>query len=141
MPIKNYTSKIPSVQSISEIQTDLVIHGARKVMMDFDENGKAQGIMFGIEVEGKKMAFSITADVDSVMAVFKEQNVKADREQAERTAWRNVRDWIQAQMAFVECGNAKLEQVLFPYLTDGRKTIFEAYESGQLRLEAPDEFL
>lgn len=130
MAIKNYTSKVPSVKSLAEIQAELAIHGATKIMTDY-ENGKATGITFGIEVNGVVAGFHITADIDGVLAVFKKQNIKADKDQAERTAWRNVHDWILAQMAFVECGNARMEEVFLPYLTDGKQTLYEAYKSGQ----------
>lgn len=40
MPIKNYTTKVPAVQTVGEIQGILAAHGARKVMMDYAENGK-----------------------------------------------------------------------------------------------------
>lgn len=78
--------------------------------------------------------FILPANVDGVMAVFKNQRVKADREQAERTAWRNVRDWIMAQMAFIESENVQMDEIFLPYLTDGKKTLYEAYKSGQLLL-------
>lgn len=135
MAIKNYTSKVPSVRSLAEIQEELAMHGATKIMTDY-EGGKATGITFGIEVNGATAGFRITADVDGVLAVFKKQNVKPDREQAERTAWRNVHDWIMAQMAFVECGNAKMEEVFLPYLTDGKTTLYQSFKEGQLPLPA-----
>lgn len=134
MAIKNYTSKVTSVVSLAEIQSNLALHGARKIMIDYDEKGKAAGITFGIEVNGQLACFLLRADVDSVLLVFKNQNIKADREQAERTAWRNVKDWIDAQMSFVECGNAKMEEIFLPYLTNGKQILYEAYLSGQLCL-------
>ncbi len=134
MAIKNYTSKISSIKSLAEIQESLAIHGARKIMLDYDNRGKATGITFCIEVNGVMAAFYLTANVDGVYQTFIQQKVKADMHQAEITAWRNVRDWVLAQMSFVECGNAKMEEVFFPYLTDGKKTLFQAYSSGQLQL-------
>lgn len=44
MPIKNYTTKIDCYQSIGEIQGALAKHGARQIMIDYDENGKPTGI-------------------------------------------------------------------------------------------------
>lgn len=134
MAIKNYTSKVPSVQSLAEIQGLLATHGAKKIMLDYDDECKATGITFGISVNGALVGFHITADVDGVMAVFKKQRVTADKDQAERTAWRNVKDWIAAQMAFVECGNAKTEEVFLPYLTDGKTTLYKQFSQGQLPL-------
>ena len=71
-----------------------------------------------------------------MLKVFAKQKVKPDREQAERTAWRNIRDWILAQMAFVEAGNVEGDEVFLPYLTDGKgKTLYQVYKDGQLLLE------
>lgn len=134
MPIKNYTTKIDCYTSIGEIQAALAKHGARKIMIDYGESGEPNGIAFAIQQSNTCQMFILPANVDGVMAVFKKQKVKADREQAERTAWRNVRDWIMAQMAFIESGNVQMDEIFLPYLTDGKKTLYEAYKSGQLLL-------
>ena len=42
MPIKNYTTKVPAVQTVGEIQGILAAHGARKVMMDYAAEQRAQ---------------------------------------------------------------------------------------------------
>ena len=132
MPIKNYTTKIECYQSISEIQGVLAKNGARKIMIDYGEDGQPEGIAFAIQSGNTVQMFILPANVDGVEAVFKKQKVKADREQAQRTAWRNVRDWIMAQMAFIESGNSQFDEIFLPYLTDGKKTLYEAYKSGQL---------
>lgn len=134
MPIKNYTTKIDCYTSIGEIQAALAKHGARKIMIDYGESGEPNGIAFAIQQSNTYQMFILPANVDGVMAVFKKQKVKADMEQAERTAWRNVRDWIMAQMAFIESGNVQMDEIFLPYLTDGKKTLYEAYKSGQLLL-------
>lgn len=134
MPIKNYTTKIDCYTSIGEIQAALAKHGARKIMIDYGESGQPDGIAFAIQQGNTCQMFILPANVDGVMAVFNKQKVKADREQAERTAWRNVRDWIMAQMAFIESGNVQMDEIYLPYLTDGKKTLYEAYKSGQLLL-------
>lgn len=134
MPIKNYTTKIDCYTSIGEIQAALAKHGAIKIMIDYGESGQPNGIAFAIQQGNTCQMFILPANVDGVMAVFEKQKVKADREQAERTAWRNVRDWIMAQMAFLESGNAQMDEIFLPYLTDGKKTLYEAYKSRQLLL-------
>lgn len=134
MPIKNYTTKIDCYQSIGEIQGVLARHGARKIMIDYGESGQPDGIAFAIQSGQTAQMFILPANVDGVEAVFKNQKVKADRQQAERTAWRNVRDWIMAQMAFIESGNVQMDEIFLPYLTDGKKTLYQAYKSGQLLL-------
>lgn len=134
MAIKNYTTKIDCYQSIGEIQGALARNGARKIMIDYGETGQPTGIAFAIENNGVTQGFVLPANIDGVLAVFKKQNIKIDKQQAERTAWRNVRDWILAQMAFIESGNVQMDEIFLPYLTDGKKTLYEAYKSGQLLL-------
>ncbi len=134
MPIKNYTTKIDCYQSIGEIQGTLAKNGARKIMIDYDDTGLPIGIAFAIQTQQQMQAFILPANIDGVMSVFKKQNLKADIEQAKRTAWRNVRDWIMAQMAFIESGNVQMDEIFLPYLSDGKKTLYQAYKSGQLLL-------
>lgn len=85
--------------------------------------------------------FRLPAATEGTMRVFAKQKLKADREQAEMTAWRNVRDWVLAQVALIECCDVPVDQVFLPYLVDqsGRRTLYEAYSSGQLMLGNGDE--
>lgn len=135
MAIKNYTTKVSTFQTLGEIQGTLAEHGARKVMIDYDNSGNAIGITFGLEVQGAMTAFQLKANIEGVLLVFKKQRLKEDREQAARTAWRNVKDWITAQMAFIECGNATMDEIFLPYLMgSNNKTLYECFSSGQIAL-------
>lgn len=136
MPIKNYTTKVDVYTSLGEIQGALARNGAIKIMIDYGEDRKPIAVTFGINTVFGLQGFQLPANIDGVMAVFAKQKIKADREQAERTAWRNIRDWILAQMAFVEAGNVQVDEVFLPYLTDGKgRTLYQVYQSGQLLLE------
>jgi hypothetical protein len=135
MPIKNYTTKVDVYQSLGEIQGALAKNGARKIMIDYDEKGNPVGVTFGINTPQGSLGFLLPANIEGVLKVFAKQKVKPDREQAERTAWRNIRDWVLAQMAFVEAGNVEVDEVFLPYLTDGKgRTLYQVYQSGQLLL-------
>lgn len=137
MAIKNYTTTIDVYKSLGEIQGVLAKHGARKIMVDYDGNGLPIGVMFGIETLDGPRGFCLPANVDGVRSAFARQKVKAPAGQAERTAWRNVRDWIMAQMAIIEAGQVDMIEVFFPYMTDGRgKTIYQLYSGGHLMLDA-----
>lgn len=137
MPIKNYTTKINVYDSLGEIQGALAKNGARKIMVDYDAEGNPVGIAFGIETADGPRGFMLPANVPGVMAAFARQKVKVDKAQAQRTAWRNIHDWVLAQMAFVEAGNVQVDEVFLPYLTDGRgRTLYSLYQGGQLALEA-----
>lgn len=135
MAIKNYTTTIDVHKSLGEIQAALASHGARKIMVDYDEAGQPVGVAFGIETHMGARGFLLPANISGVRAVFARQKVRDSPGQAERTAWRNVRDWIMAQMAMIEAGQAAMDEVFFPYLTDKQgRTAYELYQSGQLAL-------
>lgn len=135
MAIKNYTTAVEVHKSLGEIQAALASHGARKIMVDYDSTGNPVGITFGIETPDGPRGFLLPANVAGVKAVFSRQKVRAPEGQTERTAWRNIRDWIMAQMAIVEAGQVELQEVFFPYLTDGRgRTVYQLYQGGQLDL-------
>lgn len=140
MAIKNYTTTIDVFKSLGEIQGALISHGARKIMVDYDGAGQPVGLLLGIETPEGPRGFCLPANVEGVRAVFDRQKVKAQPGQAERTAWRNVRDWIMAQLAIVEAGQAQIDEVFLPYLTDGRgRTLYQLYQGGQLALGSGEE--
>lgn len=140
MPIKNYTTRVDVYTSLGEIQGALAGNGARKLMIDYDGAGRPTGLMFAIDspINGM-MLFKLPAQTDGVLAVFAKQKVKPDRSQAERTAWRNIRDWVLAQMAFIEAGNATLDEIFLPYLTNRQgETLYQMYTNKQLLLDEGD---
>ena len=138
MPIKNYTTEIDVYRSLGEIQGALAAHGASRVMVDYD-GGAPTSVTFAIETPAGVRGFRLPANVEGVRGVFAKQRVKATPGQAERTAWRNVRDWIMAQMAIIEAGMVQLDEVFLPYLVDSNgTTLYQAYLSGQLALGAAD---
>ena len=133
MPLKNYTTEIDCYKSLGELQGALARGGASKVLVDYD-GGKPTGVTFVLQTDRGAQGFALPANVDGVMEVFRKQKVRADREQAERTAWRNIRDWVLAQMAFIESGAVKMDEVFLPYLSNGQKTLYQLYQGGQLLL-------
>lgn len=136
MAIKNYTSTVDVYKSLGEIQGALASHGASKIMVDY-ENGRPMALTFALNTPRGLQGFILPACVEGTLRVFQKQKVKADREQAERTAWRNVRDWVFAQMAMIESCDVPVEQVFLPYLANrAGQTLYEVYAAGQLLLEA-----
>ena len=135
MAIKNYTSGVDIYTSLGEIQGALARAGATKIMVDY-ESGKPTAVTFAIETVAGTRGFRLPAAVDGTLRVFAAQKIKADRAQAERTAWRNIRDWVLAQLALVKACDVAVDEVFFPYLTDGNgRTLYQAYATGQLMLE------
>lgn len=135
MPILNYTTKVDVYTTLGSIQGQLVKHGAKKIVQDYDDEGRISSLSFLIDTPTGMRGVRLPANVDAVHKVLTRQKVKCDREQAERVAWRIVKDWVEAQMAILESEMVQVDEIFLPYMVnnDG-KTLFEAYRSNQLRL-------
>ena len=132
MPIKNYTTTVPAPQSVAEIVGALAAHGATRIQQDYDA-GRPVSIAFVIDTPAGLRAFRLPSSADRVKAVMLRQKVKTDDAQAERVAWRILRDWVLSQMAILETEMVAMDQIMLPYMVDVQgRTVYELYQSRQL---------
>ena len=135
MPILNYTTKVDVYTTIGAIQGALVKHGAKKIMQDYDDAGRIAAICFAIDTPGGVRGIKLPANVAAVQAVLQRQKVKCDYEQAERVAWRIIKDWVEAQMAILESQMVQMDEIFLPYMVDKQgQTLYAAYQNGRLML-------
>jgi len=136
MPLLNYSTKVDIYATLGAIQGQLVKHGAKKIMQDYDDQGRIVSISFLIDTPAGVRGIRLPANVDAVQKVLARQKVKCDREQAERVAWRIVKDWVEAQMAILESEMVQVDEIFLPYMVNDKgQTFFAAYRENQLRLE------
>jgi hypothetical protein len=141
MAIKNYASEIPIDRIFAELQQTLGTHGAKHISFEYGDDGKVQGLAFTIKVNDRFIPIKLPARVEKAQAVLKKQwedgvishkrgkENTYGNEQAYRVAWRNILDWVLAQMALLEIGMAKMEEVFLPYMQDrDGVTFFERME-------------
>ena len=136
MPLLNYTTKVDVYTTIGAIQGILVKHGAKKIMQDYDDGGHVQALSFMVETPADPRGVRLPANAEAVQRVLTRQKVKADREQAERVAWRIVKDWVEAQMAILESEMVQLDEIFLPYMiiNNSGQTLFEHYRQNQLMI-------
>ncbi len=147
MAIKNYTSDIRIDRIFAALQQTLGQHGATRISYDYGDGGRVHGVSFVISVEGRFIPVKLPARVDKAQAVLQrqwEEGVISHKqgkektygtEQAYRVAWRNILDWVQAQMALLEIEMARIEEVFLPYMvTQSGETFFEATQRQHFRL-------
>ena len=121
MAILNYTTTVDSLKTVSEIEYILVKHNAKSIMKNYD----GESIMECLEVLKKEKKNSPRS------------NIKATREQAERVAWRILKDWVEAQMALLDIQMVRFEEIFLPYIeTENGQTIYERLEEKQFLLKA-----
>lgn len=139
MPIKNYTTKVPTAQSVDEIVGALVGHGATRIQQEYTQ-GRPVSVAFAIDTPAGPRGFKLPSSAERVRAVLVAQKVEVDAAQAERIAWRILRDWVMAQMAILETEMVAIDQVFLPYMVNAQgATVYELYQSQQLLLgEAPN---
>lgn len=135
MAIKNYTSGVNPLTSLGEIQAALAQLGANSIMIGYDQ-GLPISISFSITSTTGSRAFSMSASIDGTRRAFKRDGLKLDEAQIQRTAWRNLRDWVLAQKARIESMDEPVDQMFIQYLVIDRtgKTLYDAYSDGTFLL-------
>jgi hypothetical protein len=129
MPILNYTTKIDPTRTVGEIQYILAKAGAASVKVDY-QGGEPVAVAFLAQIGERLVPFRLPADWEGVYRVIsKDYEIPTrlrTREQAKRVAWRVVKDWVEAQMAFIQSGQASLAQLFLPHAVkaDGH-TLYE----------------
>lgn len=133
--LQNYTSSISAARSISYIESKLAQNGARQILKEYDDSGRVMGISFNIPIDGHDMFFKLPAKVAECEKVLREnlssrarpETHKKIGPQAERTAWKILSDWVEAQMTMLELSQIEFMQVFLSYVYDPvkKQTYFE----------------
>lgn len=142
MPLLNYTTTVPASRTMGQVQGLLVEAGARSIMTEYDEVGRALGIAFSVQTAHGLRQYVLPVRSERVEAVLRRDKVPPKYqtpEHAERVAWRIVKDWLEAQLAIIRTEMVTLDQVMLPSTSAGRgHTVYELYLDQQLALPAGD---
>lgn len=129
MSIRFYTSDVEPSKTVGEIQHILAEAGARRVAVTYDEGGEVT-IEFQLEIAGRMTSFRLAPEVENMhRALQDDEDATGKRQtydQAERTSWRLLKEWLQMQLAFDAADQASLDQLLLGYgITPSGETIYE----------------
>lgn len=134
MAILNYTTTVESYKTVAEIEQILVKHKALSIMKNYDGE-QITALSFIVDTGYNQIPIKLPAKVDECLKVLESEkkkgtkNVKATKEQAERVAWRILKDWVESQMALLDIQMVKFEEVFMPYIVDKHgRTLFEKLE-------------
>ena len=142
MAILNYTTTVDSFKTVSEIEYILMKHKAKSIMKNYDGES-ITGLSFLINTGTQQIPVRLPVKVDECLKVLKKEKrenprkqIKDTREQAERVAWRILKDWVEAQMALLDIEMVRFEEIFLPYIeTDNGQKIYERLEEKQFLLE------
>lgn len=143
MAILNYTTTVDSFKTVSEIEYILMKHKAKSIMKNYDGES-ITGLSFLIDTGMQQIPARLPVKVEECLKVLKQEkknssrsNIKATRDQAERVAWRILKDWVEAQMALLDIQMVRFEEIFLPYIeTQNGQTVFERLQEKQFLLEA-----
>jgi hypothetical protein len=144
--ILNYTTQVDAAKTVGEVQQILAAHGAKQVIVAYKE-GRPDAIAFLVSTRFGDRPFLLPARPSAVLATLKEELRKRRIQprfvtvaQAERIAWRQIKDWVEAQLALIRTGMVTMDEVFLPYLQlNGNLTAYEALVESRLALPGPSQ--
>jgi len=145
MNLKNYTSTVPVNLTVARIEQLLAEAGATGINKDYAA-GALTALAFRIPTPtGKTLTIRLPANTPAVYetmrkAILRPRRGTEDkvRQQAERTAWKLMQDWIQVQISLIQMQQADVLQVFLPYVWNGEQTFYQVLKtSGFKQLAAP----
>lgn len=142
MAILNYTTTIDAFKTVSEIEYILMKHKAKSIMKNY-EGESITGLSFLIDTGMMQVPIKMPVRIEDCLKVLQKEkknsprtNIKATREQAERVAWRILKDWIEAQMALLDIEMVTMQEIFLPYIeTSTGQTIYQKLEEKQFLIE------
>lgn len=138
MPILNYTTKIETRRTATEIADILADVGAQGVLIEYDKERQPVALTFRIEVESRLVAFRLPSKWLGVYNLLcKDRKVERkfkSQDQAKRVAWRIIKNWTEAQLAIVQAQAAELAEVFLPYAVNPHtdRTLYDEFKGGNL---------
>lgn len=135
MAILNYTTKVDAWKTVNEIQQILSRHKVSHFAIK-NEGSHPVALTFSIDYGGKPLNFLLPCNHDGVFGCLKNDrkvpNAYKNREQALRTSWRIVKDWVEAQLAIVQAEISPIEEVFISRLitNDAGETLADRVLNG-----------
>jgi|SRR6185312_761198 len=137
----NYTTSVSASKTAHECIDRLAQHGVRRIMQSYDDRGHVNGLAFEIETRWGWRQYELPVNVAGVHKVLyrawddgKIKRIYTSMDQAERTAWRVLKDWLEAQLALIEAGVSELSEIMLPWMRiDQNTTLYQQIDQNQMR--------
>jgi len=135
--IKNYTSGVPVERTVMRIEVALIAAGAIGIYKDY-KDGVLGAICFSIQdPTSRLLSVRLPSDSKAVYEVLlsrmkrpRKETLKKLKDQAARTSWKLVQDWVEIQISLIEMRQAEFLQVFLPYIWNGKQTYYESLKEG-----------
>ena len=143
MNIKNYISTVAFETSVNRIEKNLVKAGANNILKTYDDNQILKGIQFTKELNGTTISFKVEAKTDKIYQLLMKEftrpteiSKKNSLNQAERTAWKLISDWVEIQLSLIALDQADFMQIFLPYVfnLNTGKTFYSTIKESEFKL-------
>lgn len=159
MFLKNYTSDVPVSQTIFRIEQVLIKCGVSGITKEYGPNSEVTAIRFQIPVNEREMTIRLPANAERALEALWLNYADGDKitsdgkalqwsskrkkradfvEQAQRTAWKIVQDWVEVQISMIQLKQAETVEVFLPYIWDGKQTVFARIKESGYRALLPE---
>lgn len=152
MFLKNYTSSVAVSITIGRIESTLIRCGVKGITKEYDGKGGVIAIMFHLPGDRNDLAIRLPADEQKAQDAFwkdycdshpdewKRKKTRGTfKDQAARTAWKLIQDWVEVQMSLIQMQQAEYIQVFMPYIWDGKQTLFDRVKTNGYRALLPEK--
>lgn len=155
MFLKNYTSDVPPSETLHAIEKVLIKCGAAGIQKEYAPFpvGTVAAVSFQIETPSGKISIRLPVDINRAHEALWRDYVGDDKtnhndtevwsnprkrkykkdftQQAERTAWKITRDWVEVQMSMIQLKQADVLQVFLPYVITGSgQSVYALVQGG-----------
>jgi hypothetical protein len=122
---------------MSHIEKCLMDMGCTSIVKDCQDK-RVVGITFCLLVNGHTIAFKMPANIDKVFNLMwnkikNKSNASREKymKQAERTAWKNISEWVHIQCTLVMMEQVEPLQIFMPYmLLKSGETAFDSMKNN-----------
>ena len=140
--MKNYTSSVDSYRTINKIELILARSGAQNINKTY-EAGLLKAIHFTVPINGSVVAILLPAKTEAVFKVLSSKikrphhgTMARIKEQANRTAWKLMQDWLEIQLSMIEMEQIELLQAFMGYIYNGQATLYEIMRDNGFKMLA-----
>lgn len=160
--LKNYTSTVPVSETIRRIEAVLIRCCVSGITKEYGPTAQVSALRFEIG-DSPKVSIRLPVDRDRALDALWMNYVNGDslspsgelisynsnphkkkkksdfRDQAERTAWKIMQDWVEVQMSMIQMKQADTLEVFLPYVWDGRTTVYGRLKESGFKALLPEK--
>lgn len=143
--LKNYTSTVPVERTVIRIEQALARAGASSIRKDYKE-GELIALSFQVRLsEERTVTIRLPANTEAVFQIMRQKMRRLHKgslarlsDQALRTAWKLMQDWVEVQLSLIAMQQADFLQVFLPYVWDGQQSFYDQIKGHNYKaLPAP----